>query len=123
MIRPILSGCCANAGTASASAARAAAICLFMVSLLGATIASRKEGGNIGLPPTRALLLPAELAAQPRLGDGVAVDHVPGERGARAAHVEAVDLERVQGEVVAMRPVADRGAGAPPSRARRNRCS
>src|SRR5262252_7685442 len=119
MTRPIFRGCWANAGSAtSARALRPAASCLLMVSLLRRTIARPGAGGKLGTPPTQGfLLLSPELAGEPRLADRAAVDHVAGERGARAAHVEPIDLERVQGEVVAMRLVADRGAGAAPARA------
>src|SRR6266850_4312950 len=102
MISPILTGCCACAGDAAktASAAKIAAKCRFMV-----------------CPPFQLpqSLFPPELSGELRLADRVRVDHVAGERGARAAHVERVRLQRVQREVVAVRLVARWRAGATPA--------
>src|SRR3989442_4268236 len=61
------------------------------------------------------LFFPAEFSSELRLADRVRVDHVAGEGGARAAHVEPVHLERVQREVVAVRLVAHRRAGTAPA--------
>src|SRR5882762_5443315 len=102
MMMPPLSGCCAYAGDAAktASAAKIAAKCRFMV-----------------CPPSQLplSLFPAEFSGELRLADRVRVDHVAGERGARAAHVEPVHLQRVQREVVAVRLVARWRAGATPA--------
>src|SRR5882762_2050934 len=102
MISPILTGCCACAAGAAktASAVKIAAKCRFMV-----------------CPPSQPAysLFPAEFSGELRLADRVRVDHVAGERGARAAHVEPVRLQRVQREVVAVRLVAYRRAGATPA--------
>src|SRR6266705_4276958 len=104
MISPILTGCCACAGNAAktASAAKTAAKCRFMV-----------------CPPPclPQSLFPPELPGELRLRYCIGVDHVAGERGARAFPVETVHLERIQREVVAVRLVARGRAGAAPARA------
>src|SRR5690348_11754084 len=106
MISPIFTGCCAGAPAAmhNDKAPRTAAGSRAMV-FPPRGYHSKAGGGSQAWAAAHhrvgGLFLPAELSREPRLGDRVAVDHVARKRSGSAARVEPVDLERIQGEVIA----------------------